>query len=506
MVSLLPSLPSPVVRGLVGLWRRRWLVAGVAWIVAVAGWLASLAIPDMYESRAQVYINTDTALDSTISQVSARPNLEKWVRIVRTQILSRDNIEEVIYEVGLDAELEGPVALSRRIDGLSRAITVSSEEEQYFVIRYADRDPVVARRVVAAVLDLFIEQNRSTAIADVDKALAKLGDEIVERKRDLDDIDAEIAAFRRANADELAGANRMARRLDAKEEELGRLQDDLSALSVRRARVMATLTDIPRYTSGDQLDLLKLQLVTLQSQFNDDYPDIVRLKAQIAELESGSSGLPTNPAYVEQRLALKGLDDELAATRAREERVQAELDALTIEASDMPAAESTLLGLMRDREQIERTYKQLLEEQAEMDVFANLNEAGGAVQYRQFEAPKVAAEPSWPPRGLMALAILVMALGAGAGLAFILTQLDKTYTQSADMEEALGLPVLGSVSPVPTADGIARTVRDRLALGVALSALVLSTAALYWWYDIHVADEGPRAVAAIETIGKGAIR
>ncbi|MEM9421791.1 MAG: XrtA system polysaccharide chain length determinant, partial [Pseudomonadota bacterium] len=448
MVTYLHNLPRPIVRGLVGLWRRRWLIAGVAWLVAVAGWLATLAIPDMYESRAQVYINTDTALDSTISQVGARPNLEKWVRIVRTQILSRDNIEEVIYEVGLDAELDGSVALSRRIDRLSSAISVASEEQQYFVIRYADRDPELAQRVVAAVLDLFVEQNRSTAIADVDKALSSLNAEIRQRKQDLDGIDGEIAAFRRANAGELTGSSRMARRLEAKEEELGRLQDDLSALTVRRARVLGTLTTIPRYSSGAQVDQLKLELATLQSQFNDDYPDIVRIKAQIAELESGSSGLPTNPEYVQQRRTLRAIDDELEATRARETRVQTELDNLTMEAGDIPAAESTLSGLMRDREQVERTYKQLLKEQAEMDVFANLNEAGGAIQFRQFEAPKVAAEPSWPPRGLMTLAILIIALGAGASLAFLLTQLDKTYTQAVDMEEALGLPVLGTISPV----------------------------------------------------------
>ena len=118
MLSLLPSLPRPLVRAVVGIWRRRWLVLATAWLLAVSGWLATLLIPDVYESRAQIYINTDTALEAAQTELGSRANLEKSVRIVRTQLFSRDNLEQVIYDAGLDKDIYGPVELERRVASL----------------------------------------------------------------------------------------------------------------------------------------------------------------------------------------------------------------------------------------------------------------------------------------------------------------------------------------------------------------------------------------------------
>jgi polysaccharide chain length determinant protein (PEP-CTERM system associated) len=497
MNSLLPKLPRPIVRAVIGVWRRRWLVVIVAWIVALAGWFAIAAIPDMYESRAQVYINTDTALDTTINAVGARPNLEKGVRVIRTQLSSRDNLERVIYETGLDADIEGPIELERQIDKLAEQIKLVSEEEQYFVITYQDQDPVMAQRVVSVVLDLFIEQNRANAMADVDKALASLDREIEEREADLNAIDAEIATFRQQNADELAGADRIARQLENKDEQLDRIRDQISAADLRRQRLLATIAETPRYEAGSDLDAMKLQLATLQSQYNDNYPDIRRLKRQIAELESGSDLLPENREYTELERSLSATADEIRALRVRERRVEGELDELAVSVAQTPAAESELVALLRDRQQIERTYKQLTEERADMDVFANLNEAGGAVEYRRFEAPTVAAEPTWPPRGELAVAVALLAFGVGGALAFGLTQLDRTYTQAADLEDAFGLPVLGTVSPSPTLGSRLRRVVDRTAVAALAGGLLVAAASLYFFQTVGVSEEGPDRLAEV---------
>ena len=37
-------------------WRRRWLAAGVAWGVAVLGWLVIALIPNSYEAKARLFI------------------------------------------------------------------------------------------------------------------------------------------------------------------------------------------------------------------------------------------------------------------------------------------------------------------------------------------------------------------------------------------------------------------------------------------------------------------
>ena len=505
LASILPSLPRALVRALVGLWRRRWLVLATAWIVAAAGWLATLAIPDAYESRAQVYVNTDTALEEAVAEAGSRTNLEKTVRIVRTQLLSRDNLERVVYDAGLDAQIYGPVELERRLNSLADAIDVRTREDQYFEIIYSDADPVVAQRVVSSVLDLFVEQNLGAAIADVDGALRVLDGQIEARASELREIERRIAAFRADNASELGGVDRSSRRIDLKEGELARVQDQMSRLQITRSSLRRELSQTPRTTSGRELDALKLELASLRAQFNDNYPDIPRLEARIAELEAGGASLPDNPDYLSAERGLTGVNDELASLQRTERRLLGEIEELELSAAQTPEAEAALTQLVRDRAQVEQQYKILRNQRDETALRAEVNAAGGGIEITTYDPPRVAAEPSWPPRGLFALAVLAIGLGAGAGLAYLLSALDKTYTQVADLEEALGLPVLGAVSPSPTKASRARAFGDRLALAGVLGALLLTTAGLFYVWEVRV-GEVPTVQNAQLTGRAGALR
>lgn len=498
MLGLFSVLPNPAVKALIGAWRLRWLGVAIAWIIALAGWGMLTRLPDLYESRAQVYINTETALDSTISEVAARPNLEKGVQVIRLQLLSRDNMERLIYDTGLDAKVRNEIQLQRMIDRLSEDIQVLMLKPGYFTFQYADKDPEMAQRVVASLLDLFIEQNLSTASADVNSAIQNLDREMALRKKDLDEIDASISEFRRLNAQELAGASRQARLLDAKTVELARTEDGIALAEVRVQRLRAAISEIPRYSSGSSLDALKLQLATLQTQFTDEYPDIVRLKAQIAELESGSSALPQNPVYTEAVNALQSASDELRSLLTRHDRIQSDIEQLLLTAAQTPEAEARLQSLLRERERIEKTYTQIATERTKLDVSANLNRGGGAIDYTRFEAPKVAAEPIWPPRGLFVLGIALFAVCAGIGAVTLIGLFDRTYTQPSDLENSFGLEVLGSVSPAPSLAKKMSIITERMTLFGSVVSLLILAGALSWWIGNQHA---PESGSVIETTG-----
>ena len=50
-----------------GVWRFRWAVIVVAWVVCLLGWVAVLFMPDVYEASARVFVDTRT----TLSEVTA---------------------------------------------------------------------------------------------------------------------------------------------------------------------------------------------------------------------------------------------------------------------------------------------------------------------------------------------------------------------------------------------------------------------------------------------------
>ena len=43
-------------------WRRRWLPAGVAWGVAMLGWLVIALIPNSYEAKARLFVQQQSIL------------------------------------------------------------------------------------------------------------------------------------------------------------------------------------------------------------------------------------------------------------------------------------------------------------------------------------------------------------------------------------------------------------------------------------------------------------
>ena len=58
----MPSLYDELMIALHGVWNRRWLALGVAWVVCVLGWLAISFVPNAYESKARVYVATQSVI------------------------------------------------------------------------------------------------------------------------------------------------------------------------------------------------------------------------------------------------------------------------------------------------------------------------------------------------------------------------------------------------------------------------------------------------------------
>ena len=55
-----------------GIWQRRWVALGVAWGVCLLGWLAVALIPNVYQSRARVFISANESLRSVQPNSSSR--------------------------------------------------------------------------------------------------------------------------------------------------------------------------------------------------------------------------------------------------------------------------------------------------------------------------------------------------------------------------------------------------------------------------------------------------
>lgn len=483
------DLPRPVIRYAVGLWRRRWLAVGAVWAAALGAWFAVWLLPDRYESRAQVYVQTESILEPVMSGVTARPDYESRVRVMRQQLLSRPNVEEIIYRSGLDATIRARSELGRRaameklIDSVAEDIRIESPQEMYFEISYRFPDREVARNVVDAVVNLLIEQDLGASLQEKEEARRLLDAEIARFDARLTEKERAAADFRRRHADELVAAEGDLRRREQLELALARVTDDLARERQRVLSLRNVLARTPRTTSEQELDALRVRLAELRSQYREEYPDIQNVKARIAELEAAADALPSNPEY--RRLAgeLATAEGQVEALAAREADLKGELEALAFRLGQAPGVEAELQRLVRDYEQTRKSYEELVERRDRLMLTTSLGAGGQGVEYRIFERPTPALRPAAPPRLALILGALVLALAVGLGVAMLAVRLDRSFTQGSDLEAAFGLPVLGAISEAPSPAAARARRRDLLRLAGAGAGLVLAAAA-YVYIDV----------------------
>lgn len=502
-VFQLSELPRPVIRHLNGLWRRRWHVLAVVWLAALAAWFAIWLVPDKYESRAHVFVQTETILEPVLTGFTARPDYSERVEVMRLQLLTRPNVREVILRSGLDETIEARSAIERRtrmeslINQVAGDIKITSPRDMYFVITYKHGDPEIARQVVDAVLNMLIEQDLGASLSENQAARRRLDLQIEEYEERLTANERRVAEFRSAHAAELASSQGEARRRELKENELTRVSEELERTKGRVITLQNLLSATPRTTSGDELDKLKVELADLRSKYQESHPDIRGVVARIEQLEAGGGGaLSSNPEYIRLQSELRVAQDSIKALEEREVRLREELEALDLAVGQAPAALAQLQQIERQYETTKKTYEQLLERRDRLDLTENLGAAGRGVEYRIFERPEQALVPADPPRLLLILGALVLAAGAGAGAGLLMTALDKSYTQADELQEAFGLPVLGAVNEAPSVMVMNQRRRDFKWLSGAAAALVLVGAFYAYFAVLKLPADAPDAAKA----------
>lgn len=477
----LSDIPQPVLRYATGLWRRRWVVVIVAWLVALAGWFMIWLMPDVYQARAQVYVQTETILDPVMNGVTARVNYDRRVEVMTLQLLTKPNMREAVLRAGLDEKFvtgETPAQRAQQLEGLvnyvSSRINIRSPQRNYFDITFSFGDPEGARDLVDAVLNLLIEQDLGAGLSESVEAKKRLEEQIASFDAELIKSERAVANFRSRNASELAVAESNARRREQVEQDLSRLADDLSLARRRVTTSEALLAQIPRETSGNELDTLLVELAALRSQYEDAHPDIQAIQARIDELSAGSRNrLPSNPEYQRISAELRSARDSVASIEDRIADLNAEREALAVTLGRSPEVQVELQRIERDYEQARKSYNELVDRRDRLNLTESLGAGAQGVAYQIFERPVAAIKPASPPRMLFILMTLVAAVGVGCGLAALLTFLERSFSQTKELETTFGLPVLGAMSEVHSDAVRSLWRRDMARMAVALFALAV---------------------------------
>src|SRR6476469_6640715 len=85
-----------------GVWHRRWIGLGVAWLAALIGIAVVYRIPEKYEASARVFVDTESLLRPLLAGLAIQPNLDQQVSLMSRTLISRPNVDKLVRLADLD--------------------------------------------------------------------------------------------------------------------------------------------------------------------------------------------------------------------------------------------------------------------------------------------------------------------------------------------------------------------------------------------------------------------
>jgi len=454
-----------------GAWRFRWYAMGVAWIVGVLGILFALTSPDIYEARAQVYVDTR---DPLATGPTRGEDSEVKVAYVRRLLLSTPNLQLVARETDLDLRADTPLAFQELVAGLQKKIQVTAGtgrgfEANLYSIVYQDKDRRTAERVVQVLLTSFQEQSLEGDLRDDLQALGFLDSQMADYRRRLEEAEGRVAEFRRRNAGLVGAEGGFFSRLEALQEQLREVRANLRIAREKRAALAAQFSSsgsgAGQGESGasslaeleNQVIEAERRLDELRLLYTDEHPSVLSARETLAALESRLErrrqelgpllDIGAGGAVVENlRIALTQAEIEVTELTGRERDLEQRVEELQQKVEIAPQLEAELAGLNRDHTVLRNQYESLLQRRELLSFDIDRKRQGRQLEFRIIEPPLAPELPVAPDRFRLILMSLAAALALGGGLAYLMHQMKPVFVNGEIVYQQLQIPVLGAVS------------------------------------------------------------
>lgn len=459
-----------------GVWQRRWLALAVAWAICLAGWLAVSTIPNKYESKASVFVQSQTLLPDKLGITSAERKND--LDGITQTLTSADNLEKIVRTTELAQAGASSGEIASQIAGLRKNIGITAKQDNLIEISatagYAGlsnaRNAKLSQEVVQKLLDLFVEGNLSGNRTETTQTLRFLDEQLSKRELQLQEAETRRAAFEAKNMGLLPGMGSVSQRMEAARAELGQVDSGLMAAQGGLAAVNGQMNSVPQSvaSAGGFGGSAAARAAALEAQISEglargwteSHPDMASLRSQLARARAAaaaesrdgrvvSSGTP-NPMYVTLRSMQAEKQAAVAALSARKAQLQAEMAQYQARQIEEPGVAAEQQRLNRDYEVLKAQYDKLLGDREEVKLRGSLQTDTNSVSFRVIEPPTAPRAPLAPNRPLLLALVLVAGVAAGIGAAFARGQIRTSYPTAGRLERASGLPVIGSISEVLT--------------------------------------------------------
>jgi len=477
------------------------------WVIV---WGISWVMPSKYKSSTLILVEEPTMPAKYVAS-NVNEDLQDRLQSITQQIVSRTRLLTIIDKLHLYDGRHMPVEPEEKIDQMQKDIGVDlvkdarNNQITAFRISYLARDPRVAQEVTNELTRLFINENLKVRQAQSEGTTRFIEKQLEDAHQTLSLQEAKVRAFETGHDSSLP--SQQASNLQILSGLQGQLQNEHDSLNSARQQKIYLQTLIEQYrnlhttthtvdgaptdlaTTDQELAKLRSQLADLSSRYTDSYPDVQRLKAQIARTEKARENLAASPAgsAVTQapapdnttQPALLQLQSQLRANEAeitnREKAVAAlesRINDYQARLNEAPTTEQQLAELTRGYEQSKANYDDLLKKRNESAMATSMEQMQQGERFTILDPPSLPTKPDSPNR----LKFCGLGLAAGFALGLIVVALfeiidDRMYSEK-EIKSLLPIAVL---SEIPEIKGILEEQKEkrRIAVGVATAIFVV---------------------------------
>ncbi len=486
-------------------------------VIWLAVWGSSWFLPVKYKSGTLILVEQPTMPKDYVTP-NVVDTLQERMQSITQQILSRSRLLQIVDELHLYAADRTRLTPDEIVERMRKDIEIelvrgADNRISAFNVYYSAHDPLVAQQVTSKLTNLFINENLEVRQQQSEGNTKFLENQLDTARQSLEAQEEKIREFKGQHVGELPT------QVTSNLQILGGLQSQLQAESdalnttqqqhvyletlLNQYRALQGSSKSPEGTRlgldaiDQKLDKLKSDLRDLSSTYGDQYPEVRKVKDQIAKTQAQRdqfvADMKTKGTAADAKPAATSIESSAAKDPSQFPQLQSQLEANQIEIKNReqsiaalkariadyqarlntePVREQELSDLTRGYDQSKASYDDLLKKKNDSAMATSMELVQQGERFRILDPPSLPVKPSFPDRlkfcGIGLLAGLV--LGSAVTWAFEMTD-DRVYSES-DLRKLLPVAVISEL-PVIITEPQEGTPKKRAWFGWTAASLVL---------------------------------
>jgi polysaccharide chain length determinant protein (PEP-CTERM system associated) len=480
----------------------------LGWLVV---WGISLLLPTQYKSSTLILVQQPTMPENYVAP-NVNENLQDRLQSITQQILSRTRLMMIIDKLQLYSDMGTHMTLDDKVEQMRKDTSIElvrdSRNNQItaFKINFLAHDPHVAQRVTTELTGHFINENlkvRQTQSEDTTKFIAK---QLEDARIILSQQEARVRQFEGSHQGTLP--SQQASNLQILSGLQGQLQNQQDSLNTAKQQRVYDQTLIEQYRNlhtasrtpdgaptelgaiDQELTKLRAQLTDLSSRYTDSYPDVQKLRQQIARTErrrqefldaqksaskgnskGGESGTD-NPTLLQLQGQLQSNQSEIANRERAIAGLESRINEYQARLNDEPATAQELAELTRGYDQSKQNYDDLAKKKNQSVIATSMEQMQQGERFAMLDPPSLPVKPFYPNH----LKFCGMGIGVGVGLGVLIVVLFEFIDDRLHDEKQLKALLPASViAEIPEVQGPLdeQLNKKRIVFGWAMAAFVL---------------------------------